>query len=91
VSWIAAPNAVVAWTLQREGDFARCLLGVVGDRVELHIAMTHDVVMSQRCNSPEQASAISGAWRNALVSRGWLTDEAIVTVKPKSDRRSSAF
>lgn len=45
---------------------------VVGDRVELHISMIHDVVMSQRCNSPEQASAISGAWRNALVSRGWL-------------------
>jgi hypothetical protein len=82
-----ASNILVAWTLERDGDSARCVLGSVGDRVELHISMSHDVVLSQRCGSPEQAAAVSDAWWMALVSRGWLAVGTSVAIKPKLDRR----
>jgi len=61
----------------------------VGDRIELHISMTRDVVMSQQCNGPDQAAAISNAWWLALINRGWIEDHADVTIKAKPDRRAS--
>ena len=87
-SSMSASNIVVAWTLQRDGDAARCVLGAVGDRVELHISMSHDVVLSERCSSPEQAAAVSDAWWMALVNRGWLTVGGSVDITPNLDRRS---
>jgi hypothetical protein len=78
----------IAWTLYRAQDVAQCLLSAVGDRIELHITMTLDVVMSQQCSGPEQAAAVSSAWRLALVNRGWV-DGRIATVRAKLDRRAS--
>lgn len=83
-------GTVVSWRLQRAGDRAQCLLQTVGDRVELHIRMTHDVVMSQQCSGPEQALAISRLWWSALVDRGWVEHGSHVTVRAKRDRRSGA-
>jgi hypothetical protein len=74
----------IAWTLHRSQDSARCVLRAVGDRVQLHITMTHEVVMSQQCSGPDQAAAISSAWWLALVNRGWIGDRATVTIKAKS-------
>ena len=83
-----ASDRQVVWRLRRGNDLAWCILQPVGDRVELHITMAHDVVMSQRCNGPEQASATSTLWRSALVERGWV-DAHVPAVKPKPDRRST--
>ena len=77
-----------AWQLRHRDAFARCILRSIGDRVELHIAMSHDVVMSQQCAGPEQASAIARAWRAALIERGWEETDATVIVRPKRDRRA---
>jgi len=77
----------VVWRLRRGNDLAWCVLQPVGDRVELHITMAHDVVMSQRCNGLAQASATSTLWRSALVERGWV-DAHVPAVKPKPDRRA---
>jgi len=77
----------VAWRLRRGADSAWCILRAVGDRVELHITMAHDVVMSQHCSSPEHASATSDLWRAALIERGWVDANAPVALKPKPDRR----
>jgi len=76
------------WQLRRRDAFARCILRNIGDRVELHIAMSHDVVMSQQCAGPEQASAIARAWRAALIERGWVETDSTVLVRPKRDRRA---
>jgi hypothetical protein len=84
----AAIESHVSWRLQRAGDSAQCCLRTVGDRVELHITMTHDVVMSQQCRGPEEVSAISHAWWSALVERGWVEHESHVTLRAKRDRRS---
>jgi hypothetical protein len=78
----------VAWRLHRDGHSARCVICTVGDRVELHITMTYDVVMFQQCKGPEQASAISTAWWSALIDRGWTEGDPCVTLRPKVDRRS---
>lgn len=79
----------VSWRLQRVGDSAQCFLRTVGDRVELHITMTHHIVMSQQCSGPEEVSAISHAWWSALVDRGWFERPSHVTLRAKRDRRSS--
>jgi hypothetical protein len=83
------PSRRTAWALRRSQDAARCVLCTVGDRIELHISMTHDVVMSQQCIGPDQAAAISNAWRVALINRGWIEEHADVTIKAKPDRRAS--
>jgi len=49
--------------------------------------MTDDVVMSQHCSGPEQATATSTLWRRALIERGWVDANPRVTLKPKPDRR----
>jgi hypothetical protein len=85
--WI---DSQVSWRLQRAGGSAQCLLHTVRHRVELHITMTHHVVMSQQCTGPQEASALFNAWWSALVDRGWVEHESRVTLRPKRDRRSSA-
>jgi hypothetical protein len=82
-------NARIAWQLRRDDASARCLLLSSDDRVELHITITHDVVMSQQCSGREQAEAVSSAWWSALVERGWSDTTSRVTVIPKRDRRAS--
>jgi hypothetical protein len=74
----------ITWTLHRSRDSARCVLQALGDRVELHITMTHDVVMSQQCSGLDQAMAVSHAWWRALVNRGWISDQGRVSVRPKA-------
>jgi hypothetical protein len=81
-------GTVASWRLQRAGHSAQCLLRTVGDRVELHITMTHDVVMSQQCSGPEEALAISRVWWSALVDRGWVEHGSHVSLRAKPDRRS---
>jgi hypothetical protein len=81
-------GTLASWTLQRAGHSAQCLLRTVGDRVELHITMTHDVVMSQQCSGPEEALAISRVWWSALVDRGWVEHGSHITLRAKRDRRS---
>lgn len=66
-----SPNAVVVWTLWKAGQPAQCIVCPVGDRVELHITMTEEVVVSQQCRGPEQAAFLSNTWLEALKSRGW--------------------
>ena len=83
------PTARVAWMLRRHHESARCVVCTIGDRVELHITMTHDVVMTQQCSGPEQAAAISNAWWVALMKRGWIDATSEVVLEPKADRRSS--
>lgn len=85
-----SPDRRVAWQLRRGGDSAWCIVRTLGDRVELHIAMAHDVVMSQRCSNATQASATSNLWRAAMVERGWVDANAPVTLKPKVDRRTGS-
>jgi hypothetical protein len=80
-------TADIAWEMRRDGELAQCILRTLRDRVELHMWMTHDVVMSQSYSGPEQASAISAAWRRALTHRGWIEAESPVTVRLKPDRR----
>ena len=80
-------NALVSWTLRRAGDSARCVLRTIGDRVELHITMTDEVVMSQQCGGPEQAYAVSRSWWSALIDRGWIEEPSSVMLRPKDDRR----
>jgi hypothetical protein len=63
------------------------VLRAIGDRVELHITMTHEVVMSQQCGGPEQAYVVSKTWLSALIDRGWIEDPASVTLRPRDDRR----
>lgn len=84
-----SPSTRVAWMLRRHHESARCVVCTVGDRVELHITMTHDVVMTQQCSGPDQAAAISNAWWMALLKRGWIDATSEVTLEPKVDRRSS--
>jgi hypothetical protein len=81
-------SARVSWRLRRADDSAQCLLRTVGDRVDLHITMTHDVVMSQQCSGPGQALAMSRVWWSALVDRGWVEYQSDVTLRAKRDRRS---
>ena len=76
------------WRLRRGADSAWCIVRTTGDRVELHITMAHDVVMSQRCNNPAQASATSNSWRAALIERGWVDATTPVALEPKVDRRT---
>jgi hypothetical protein len=78
----------IAWRLRRGADSAWCVVRAVGDRVELHITMAHDVVMSQSCSGPAQASVTASLWRAALIERGWVDANAPVSLKPKVDRRS---
>jgi len=73
--------------LRRSGDSARCVLRAIGDRVELHITMTDEVVMSQQCGSPEQADVVSRAWWSSLIDRGWIEEPSSVMLRPKDDRR----
>jgi hypothetical protein len=84
----ASPRTRLAWRLQRGADAARCVICTVSDRVELHITMTRDLVMSQQCKGPDQASAISSAWWSALIDRGWIEAESHWILRPKTDRRS---
>jgi len=81
-------GTVATWRLRRAGHSAHCLLRTVGDRVELHITMTHDVVMSQQCSGPEEALALSRVWWSALVDRGWVEHGSHVSVRARRDRRS---
>ena len=83
---VHSSTQIDVWHLQRNDASARCVLRNIGDRLELHIAMTDDVVLSQQCAGPEQASAISARWRTALVERGWV-EAAPIALKPKEDRR----
>jgi len=82
-----ASDRRLAWRLRRGADSAWCIVRTLGDRVELHITMAHDVVMSQRCNDSAQASATSNSWRAALLERGWVDANSPVALKPKVDRR----
>jgi hypothetical protein len=84
-------DTLTSWRLQRADNSAHCLLRTVGDRVELHITMAHDVVMSQQCSGPDQALAVSRAWWSALVDRGWVERHAEVTLRAKRDRRASSL
>ena len=68
---------MVTWTLRNGVDSARCALYEVGDRVDLHIQMTDEVVISQRCPDPQQARALSEAWRAAFLSRGWSEEPKV--------------
>lgn len=83
----ASSDRQVAWRLRRGDDSAWCVLRPVGDRVDLHITMTDDVVMSQHCSGPDHATATSNLWRTALIERGWVDANPRVTLKPKPDRR----
>ena len=78
----------IAWTLRRRQESARCVLSAIGDRVELRITMTRDVVMSQQCSGPDHATALANTWWMALVSRGWIEDDAEVLIMRKGDRRT---
>lgn len=68
---VDSANAAVAWTLRRRGDSARCILCSIGDRVELHITMREEVLVSQQCRGAEQAAFVSNTWLAALLTRGW--------------------
>jgi hypothetical protein len=83
----APSDRQVAWRLRRGADSAWCILRAVGDRVDLHITMAHDVVMSQHCSGLEHAIATSSLWRTALIERGWVDANSPVALKPKTDRR----
>lgn len=87
VDSLGSLNIQVAWRLRRDTDSARCVVCTVGDRVELHITMTQDVVMSQQCTGPAHASAIAYAWWSALIDRGWVEGESNPTLRAKADRR----
>jgi hypothetical protein len=68
----AAPGAVtVVWTLRRATDLAQCLLYTLGDRIEFHIRMTDEIVVSQHCSGLEHAQFVANLWWSALVARGW--------------------
>ena len=66
-----SPDAAVAWTLRKGGDSAQCILCPIGDRVELHIKMKEEVIVSQHCRGPVQAAFVSNSWLAALTTRGW--------------------
>jgi hypothetical protein len=66
-----SPDAIVAWTLRKAEHRAECVLRSVGDRIELHIRMQEDVLVSQHCRGPEQAEFVSNTWFAALTARGW--------------------
>jgi hypothetical protein len=66
-----SPDALVVWTLCKAGHLAHCIVCPVGDRVELHITMTEQVIVSQQCRGQEQAAFVSNTWLEALRSRGW--------------------
>ena len=85
-----APGMVCSWRLQRSGDSAHCVLRALGDRVELHIAMSDEVVMSQQCRDREEASAVAHAWWSALLDRGWVEQASDVTVRAKRERRANS-
>jgi len=57
--------------LRKADHFALCVLWPVGDRVELRINMTDEVVVSQGCLAAGQAEDLSHAWLAALLARGW--------------------
>ena len=87
VDSLGSLNIQIACRLRRDTDSARCVVCTVGDRVELRITMTHDVVMTQQCTGPAHASAIAQAWWSALIERGWVEGESIPTLRAKADRR----
>jgi hypothetical protein len=66
-----SPDAAVAWTLRKGGDSTQCVLCPIGDRVELHIQMKDEVIVSQHCRGPDQAAFVSNIWLAALTTRGW--------------------
>jgi hypothetical protein len=68
---IDSPTAAIAWTLHKGHDSAQCVLCPLGDRIELHIRMKEEVIVSQHCRGPEQAAFVSNAWFGALITRGW--------------------
>lgn len=84
------PRTASAWKFEQSGESAHCVLRAVGDRVELHISMSDEVVMSQQCRDREEASAVARAWWSALMNRGWVEQAPDVTLRPKPDRRSTA-
>ena len=85
-----ASETICSWQLQRSGESAHCVLRAVGDTVELHIAMSDEVVMSQQCRDREEASAVAHAWWSALLDRGWVEHASDVTLRAKPDRRASS-
>ncbi len=69
--------ATVVWTLHRASDLAQCLLCPVGDRIEFHIRMTDEIVVSQHCSGPEHALFVANVWWSALIARGWTDDTGL--------------
>jgi hypothetical protein len=69
-----ALHAVVAWTLRKSPHWAQCVLYSIGDRVELHIRMTEEVIVSQYCRGSEHAAFVADVWFGALIARGWRED-----------------
>jgi hypothetical protein len=65
------PDATVAWTLRKGDDCAQCVLCPLGDRIELHIRMKEEILVSQHCRGPEHATFVSHTWFAALRTRGW--------------------
>jgi hypothetical protein len=72
----ASADAVIVWTLWKAGRPAQCIICPVGDRVELHITMTEEVVVSQQCRGQEHVDFLSNTWLEALKSRGWRENAA---------------
>jgi hypothetical protein len=75
------------WTMQRGARTSRCALMASSGRWELRVVVGEEILLSERCDRPDDAFTLADGWKQRMVDQGWCQ------VVPRSGPRGllSAF